>query len=98
MSLVFVAALGAGLAWGFLKYAMQPTFVYLRQLDSDIGLPILGTVGLFVTDKHKNKRRLQLTSFLLMLSLLLIAYGTNMYIESGIKIDDILIMFQSSEI
>jgi len=97
MSMVFAAALAAGLAWGFLKYAIRPTFVYLRQLDH-IEIPILGTVGLFMTDEHKNKRRLQLTSFLLVFSLLVIAYITNMYLELGITIDDILIMFQSSDI
>lgn len=97
LSMVFAASLAAGLAWGFLKYAIRPTFVYLRQLDQ-IEVPVLGTVGLFMTDQHKTKRRLQLTSFLLVFSLLVIAYLTNMYLELGITIDDILIMFQSSDI
>ena len=98
MSIVFVAALAAGLAWGFLKYMLQPTFVYLRQLEGQIDLPILGTVGLFMTDEHKRKRRIQLTSFLLVFSLLVITYITNVYIELDITIDDILINFQSSDI
>ena len=98
VSLVFVVALGAGLAWGFLKYAMQPTFVYLRQLDSYIDIPILGTVGLYMTDKHKKERRVKLTSFLLVFSLLIITYAAIMYIELGLTMDDILKNFQSSEI
>ena len=98
LSLVFVAALGAGLAWGFLKYAMQPTFVYLRQLGSHNDIPILGTVGIYMTDRHKMERRVKLTSFLLVFLLLIIAYVVIMYIEFGMTIDDILTIFQGSEI
>jgi len=98
MSIVFAIAIVAGLAWGFFKYTLQPTFVYLRQLESHIDLPMLGTVGLFMTDGHKKKRRMQLTSFLMVFSLLVFAYGMNVYTELGITIDDILIKFQSSDI
>ena len=98
MSLVFAAAVAAGLGWGFLKYSLQPTFIFLRQLKNQIGLPVLGTVGLYLTVGHKIKRKVQLTSFLLVFSLLVVSYGIVMYTVSGITINDILISLRSSAI
>lgn len=98
MSIIFAAALVAGLAWGAIKFALQPTFIYTRQLDEQLGLPILGTVGLYMTPKHKRKRKLQLASYLMVFSLLVIAYGTNMYYELDLSMDDILEALESSEV
>ena len=98
MSLIFAAALAAGLAWGFLKYIMQPTFIFLRQLSNQIDLPVLGTVGLYLTTGHKIKRKIQLSSFLLVFSLLVVSYGVVMSIVSGITINDLLMAMRSSEI
>jgi polysaccharide chain length determinant protein (PEP-CTERM system associated) len=98
ISLVFAAAIAAGIAWGAIKFALQPTFIYVRQLDDQIGLPILGTVGLFLTAKHKRKRKAQMFSFLLVFLVLVILYGYNIYTLLDISIDDILLQFKSSDI
>ncbi len=98
MSLIFAAAIVAGLAWGFLKYSLQPTFIFLRQLSDQIDLPVLGTVGLYLSTGHKIKRKMQLTSYLLVFSLLVVSYGIVMSIVSGITINDILMAMRSSEI
>ena len=98
MSMVFGIALAAGLGWGFLKYSLQPTFIFVRQLSNQLNLPVLGTVGLYLTTGHKLKRKIQLTSFLLVFSSLVISYGFVMYTVSGITMDDILMSLRSSEI
>jgi polysaccharide chain length determinant protein (PEP-CTERM system associated) len=98
MSIVFAAALAAGLGWGFLRYSLQPTFIFVRQLSNQIDLPVLGTVGLYLTTVHKIKRKVQFTSFLLVFSFLVISYGAVMYTVSGITVDDIMLLLRSSEI
>ncbi len=75
LTMVFFAAISVGLAWGVLRYLLYPTFIDSSQLRSSIGLPILGSVGLHLTDEHKKRRRAQLTYFLLIFSLLVFAYG-----------------------
>lgn len=75
LSGVFVVALAAGLGWGFLRYLIQPTFIASSQIRDLIGLPVLGSVGLFVTAEHRRRRRTQLTSYLLIFSLLVVVFG-----------------------
>ena len=75
LTMVFFAAISAGLGWGFLRYLVQPTFIDVSQIRDKIGLPVLGAVGLFVTAEHKKKRQIQLTGFLMVFSLLVVAYG-----------------------
>ncbi len=75
---IFFVAIAAGLAWGFLRYLIQPTFIVSGQIRNKIGLPILGSVGLYVKDEHKKKRRLQLSGFLAVFFLLVITYGAVM--------------------
>ena len=75
LTIVFFAALAVGLAWGFLRYLIHPTYIASNQIRDRIGLPILGSVGLYLTEEHKKKRRAQLTSFLLGFFLLVISYG-----------------------
>jgi len=82
LSTVFFAAIGAGLGWGVLRYLIQPTFIETSQLRDIIGLPVLGSVGLFVTAEHKKRRKIQFTSFLLTFSLLLITYGAVVIFKS----------------
>ena len=98
MSIVFAASLAAGLAWGLLKYILQPTFIFIRQMSNQIDIPVLGTVGLYLTTGHKIKRKIQLTSFMLVFSLLVVSYGVVMYTVSGITINDILMALRSSSI
>ncbi len=75
LSAVFFAAIGAGLGWGILRYLIHPTFIDTSQLRDKIGLPVLGSIGLHVTAQHKKRRKIQLTSFLLTFSLLVVTYG-----------------------
>ena len=75
LSAVLLAAIGAGLGWGYLRYLIHPTFIDSSQISDKIGLPVLGSVGLYLTAQHKMKRRIQLTSFLLVFCLLIVSYG-----------------------
>ena len=75
LSAVLLAAISAGLGWGFLRYLIQPTFIDSSQVREKFDFPILGTVGLYLTAEHKKRRRIQLTSFLLAFCLLVISYG-----------------------
>ena len=75
LSLVLFVSIAAGLGWGFLRYLIQPTFIDTDQIRQKVDLPVLGSVGLYLTSQHKRQRRLQLTSFLLIFSFLLILYG-----------------------
>ena len=75
LSGVLLAALGAGLVWSFLRYMLQPTFIDLTQLGTVTGLPVLGIVSLYLSPKHRNRRRWQLSSFVLATSFLVVVFG-----------------------
>ena len=75
LTIVLFAAIATGLGWGFLRYLIQPTFINTSQIRDKIGLPILGSVGLYLSAEHKRKRKLQLTSFLSIFFLLVCSYG-----------------------
>ena len=81
---VLMASMAAGLAWSFIRYILQPTFIELRQLELVTGLPVIGSVSLYLSPKHINKRRLQLTSFVSATFLLVLVFGVVMwYQQSG---------------
>ena len=89
LSGVFLAAIAVGLGWGFFKYRMQPTFITSNQLREQIGLPVLGSVGLYLTPWHRRKRYLQLTSFLIVFFMLVSIYGAAMvYSDSATELVD----------
>lgn len=89
LSGVFLAAVAVGLGWGFFKYRMQPTFITSNQLREQIGLPVLGSVGLYLTPWHRRKRYLQLTSFLIVFFMLVSIYGAAMvYSDSATELVD----------
>jgi polysaccharide chain length determinant protein (PEP-CTERM system associated) len=72
---VLLAALGAGLAWGLLRYFLQPTFINMTQMVSTTGFPVLGSVNLYLSPEHRKRRRLQLSSFLSATFLLVAVFG-----------------------
>jgi polysaccharide chain length determinant protein (PEP-CTERM system associated) len=72
---VFLASLGAGLAWSFLRYMLQPTFTDLAQLGSATGRPVLGSVSLYLSSQHRMRRRLRLSTFVLATFMLLVVFG-----------------------
>jgi len=71
---VLLAAFAVGLGWSFLRYMLAPTFIDIRQVASATGLPVLGTVSLYLSPAHKRRRRAQLASFLSASFLLIIAF------------------------
>lgn len=72
---VFLASLGAGLAWSFLRYMLQPTFTDLAQLGSATGRPVLGSVSLYLSSQLRMRRRLRLSTFVLATFMLLVVFG-----------------------
>jgi polysaccharide chain length determinant protein (PEP-CTERM system associated) len=72
---VLLVALGSGLAWGLLRYLLQPTFINMTQMVSTTGFPVLGSVNLYLSPEHRKKRRLQLSSFLLATFFLVAIFG-----------------------
>lgn len=76
---VLLAALGAGLGWSVLRYLLQPTFIDLQQIRLSTGLPVLGTVSLYISPEYRQKRQKQLATFLSTIFLLVCAYGGAVY-------------------
>ncbi len=74
-----LAALGAGLGWSILRYLLQPTFIDLQQIRLSTGLPVLGTVSLYVSPEYRQKRQKQLATFVSAILLLMCAYGGVIY-------------------
>lgn len=72
---VLLLAFAAGLAWSFLRYILQPTFIDLTQLGKVTGLPVLGSVGLYLSPEHRKRRHLQLSSFVAATFLLVTVFG-----------------------
>lgn len=75
LSGVFLAALLAGLAWTVLRFLLHPAFVDFKQIQSMIDLPILGTISLQMTPERHRQRRVELTSFLLVVVLMFGFFG-----------------------
>jgi capsular polysaccharide biosynthesis protein len=59
-SIVFAAALAAGLATAFLMSQVRPTFLSQSALREVSGFPILGTVSMNWTDQQKVRRKRRL--------------------------------------
>ncbi|MCG6937848.1 MAG: hypothetical protein LJE83_06690 [Gammaproteobacteria bacterium] len=99
LSAIFIVAIAAGLGWGFFRYHLQPTFISPSQISSKFNHPVLGSAGLFMTAEHKRNRMVQLTSFLLVFSLLAASYGGAMfYSKAGSHLVSNLISSRSSTV
>ncbi|MBT8126555.1 MAG: chain-length determining protein [Gammaproteobacteria bacterium] len=72
---VLAVAVGAGVAWSFLRHLWMPTYISPHQLRRSLGLPVLGSVSLYLSPQQKYKRRLQLISFLTVAILLVLSSG-----------------------
>ena len=67
-------------------------------MSEKIGLPVLGSVGLYLTDEHKRKRKLQLVGFLTVLFLLVATYGALIaFRDSGGERDNVSVALNVSE-
>ena len=75
LSAVLAVSLGAGVAWSLLMLLLFPTFVDYKQLRKLIDLPVLGSVGLQMTDEQQKLRLVQFRTFLLSVSVLIALYG-----------------------
>jgi len=75
LSGVFLAALLAGVGWSILRFLLYPTFVDFKQLQKMIDLPVLGTISLQMTPEKRRQRRVELTSFLLVVVLMFGLFG-----------------------
>ena len=73
-SLVFAAALGAGLGIAFLLSQIRPTFHSQSDLGRITGLPVLGEVARIWTDHEKSKHKRNLYFLVLSLSFLLLIF------------------------
>ncbi len=99
LTAVFSVAIAVGLGWGFIRYQIKPTFISISQVKDKFGLPVLGSVGLFMTAEHKRRRMVQLASFMLVFSLLAASYGGAMvYREAGSDMVNNLISLRSSAV
>ncbi len=94
---VFIAAMAAGFGWGFLRYLIQPTFIDLSQIRNKVGLPVLGSISLYLKDEHKRKRQFQLAGFMVAFFLLVIVYGAAMaFSEPGSALVNAIMMTSRS--
>lgn len=57
------AAIGAGLGWSFVRFQWRPTYISPRQLRKHLGVPVFGSVSLYLSPRHRYRRRFQLVSF-----------------------------------
>lgn len=74
-SLVFLAALGAGLGVAFLMSQLRPTFMAQSTLREATGLPVLGSISMNWTPEQKVKRRSRLYAFSAAVVVLFGVYG-----------------------
>ena len=72
---VLVVSFGAGLAWSFARFIIEPTYLDLKQVSEKTGRPLLGTVSLYLSPGHLRKRRLQLLSFISSTAMLVVFIG-----------------------
>jgi len=74
-SMVFGAALLAGLGIALLMSQIRPTFVTQNSLRTITGMPILGSISMNWTDQQKINRRRRLYAFSAAVAILLTVYG-----------------------
>ncbi|GAB3434022.1 chain length-determining protein [Massilia solisilvae] len=74
-SLVFVFALGAGVAGAFLMSQVRPTFLSHASLREVTGLPVLGSVGMNWTERERVRHRRRLYALACSVLVLFGTYG-----------------------
>jgi protein tyrosine kinase modulator len=72
---VLGVSLGAGVAWSLVMLLLFPSYVDYKQLKKIIDLPVLGSVGLQMTDEQQKLRLVRLRTFLLAVTVLIVSYG-----------------------
>jgi polysaccharide chain length determinant protein (PEP-CTERM system associated) len=77
-SLVFVFALGAGLASAFLLSQLRPTFLSQAALREVTGLPVLGSIGMNWTEPQRARSKRRLYALAASVLVLFGTYGVGM--------------------
>ena len=81
---LLTAAIGAGVGWSLLRFQWRPTYISPRQLRKHLGVPVFGSVGLYLSPRHRYQRRFQLVSFVTVAILLaFVAAGAIRYRDLG---------------
>lgn len=75
LSAVLFAGIGAGLGWSLLRHMLNPTFINLPEIKDKIGLPVLGSVSLYLSPENKKSRHRQMVSFISAAVLLIGLFG-----------------------
>lgn len=85
---VMVASMGAGLALAFLLAQIRPTFDTRRSLTQVTGLPVLGSVGMILSEAEIRSQRFWLAMYALLFSGLLMVFGLLLALEltGGLRI------------
>lgn len=81
LSAVLACSLGAGVAWSLVMLLLFPTFVDYKQLRKLIDLPVLGSIGLQMTDEQQKLRLVQFRTFLLSIMVLIALYGSVIFYQ-----------------
>jgi polysaccharide chain length determinant protein (PEP-CTERM system associated) len=75
LTMVLVAALGAGLGWSGFRFMLYPTFVDFKQVQKMLELPVLGAISLQITPAKRHQRRVDMATFLVGIVLMMVVYG-----------------------
>jgi len=81
LSAVLAVSVGAGAAWSLVMLLLFPTFVDYKQLRKLIDLPVLGSVGLQMTDEQQRLRLVQFRTYLLSVLVLIALYGSVLFYQ-----------------
>jgi protein tyrosine kinase modulator len=81
LSGVLAVALGAGVAWSLVMFLLFPTFVDHKQLRKLIDLPVLGSIGLQMTDEQKSLRLVRLRTYLFAVLVLIVSFGSVLFYQ-----------------
>ena len=81
LSAVLAVSVGAGVAWSLLMLLLFPTYVDTKQLRKIIDLPVLGSIGLQMTDEQQKLRLVRLRTFLLSVLVLIASYGSVLFYQ-----------------
>ncbi len=81
LSGVLVVAMGAGVAWSLVMLLLFPTFVDYKQLRKLIDLPVLGSIGLQMTDEQQSLRLVRLRTYLLAVLVLIVSFGSVLFYQ-----------------
>ena len=88
---VLVAGLGGGLMLAFILSKIRPAIYSRHGLSELTGLPVFGTIPQALTSSIYRRKRLELAGFVLVSLIMIIAYGSVLFLQfSNIGLDGIL--------